>query len=75
MVLTYVAGNVLGRLLAIYLIVWLVCLGLCKGNWRAALQRRRVRLAVPQRASRQIGWRLRPFGRVGTDLGVRYSGK
>lgn len=75
MVLTYVAGNVLGRLLASDLIAWLVCLGLCNGNWRAALQRRRVRLAVPKRASCQIGWRLRPCGRVGMDLGVRYSGK
>jgi hypothetical protein len=46
MLWTYVAGNVLGRLLASYLIVWLVCLGLCKGDWRAAFRRSRGWVAI-----------------------------
>ena len=39
MLTSYVAGNLLGRLLMSYLIVWLVCLGFAKGNWRAAFAR------------------------------------
>lgn len=41
MVWSYVAGQLVGRLLASYLIVWLVCLGISKGDWRAAFRRSR----------------------------------
>lgn len=38
MTVAYVAGQLIGRLLASYLIVWLVCLGLSKGDWRASFR-------------------------------------
>lgn len=41
MTTAYVAGQLVGRLLASYLIVWLVCLGISKGDWRASFRRSR----------------------------------
>lgn len=41
MLSSYVAGNLLGRLLMSYLLVWLVCLGFAKGDWRGAFARSR----------------------------------
>lgn len=35
----YLIGNLLGRLLASYLIVWLVNLAIARGQWRAATRR------------------------------------
>ena len=37
----YVLGNLIGRLLMAYLVVWLVCLALARGNWRDAFTRSR----------------------------------
>ena len=37
----YVVGNLLGRLLMAYGLVWLVGLALSRGNWRAAFARSR----------------------------------
>lgn len=41
MLTLYVLGNLLGRLLMAYLLVWLVCLVLSRGDWRGALVRSR----------------------------------
>jgi hypothetical protein len=41
MLSSYVVGNLLGRLLVSYLLVFLLCLGLAKGDWRGALARTR----------------------------------
>ena len=41
MLTSYVAGNLLGRALLSYFIVWLVCLGLARFDWRAAFSRSR----------------------------------
>jgi len=41
MLTSYVAGNLLGRALLSYLIVWLVCLALARFDWRAAFVRSR----------------------------------
>ena len=37
----YLVGNLLGRLVMAYLLVWLVCLALARGNWRDAFTRSR----------------------------------
>jgi len=37
----YLVGNLIGRLLMAYLVVWLVCLALARGNARAAFARSR----------------------------------
>jgi hypothetical protein len=37
----YVLGNLLGRLLMAYGIVWVVCLVLARGDWRMAFARSR----------------------------------
>lgn len=39
MLTLYVTGNLLGRLLASYLIVWLVCVAMGRDGWRAAVRR------------------------------------
>ncbi len=39
MLTLYVLGNLLGRLLMSYLLVWLVCLAFARGDWRRAVQR------------------------------------
>lgn len=41
MVFLHVVGNLIGRLLVSYFIVWLVCLAGTRGDWRAALRRTR----------------------------------
>ena len=46
MLTLYVLGNLLGRLLMAYLLVWLVCFALSRGDWRAALTRSRRWQAV-----------------------------
>ena len=46
MLTLYVLGNLLGRLLMAYLLVWLVCLALSRGDWRGALVRSRRWQAV-----------------------------
>lgn len=37
----YLLGNLLGRLVMAYLLAWLVCLALARGNWRDAFTRSR----------------------------------
>ena len=37
----YVLGNLIGRLVMAYLLVWLVCLALARGNRRGAFTRSR----------------------------------
>ena len=46
MLTIYVLGNLLGRLLMAYSIVWLVCLALSRGDWRGAFVRSRRWQAV-----------------------------
>ena len=46
MLTLYVLGNLLGRLLMTYLLVWLVCLILSRGGWRSAFVRSRRWQAV-----------------------------
>ena len=41
MISLYLLGNLLGRLVMAYLLVWLVCLALARGNWRDAFTRSR----------------------------------
>ncbi|MEF7615661.1 hypothetical protein V4F39_17230 [Aquincola sp. MAHUQ-54] len=38
---TYIAGNLLGRLVASWVIVWLVCWVFSRFDWRVALRRSR----------------------------------
>ena len=71
---SFLAGQPVGRLLASYLIVWLVCPGVAGAVGRAVLQGCRVGLAVALGASRPIPWWLRPFSRVGVAVAVGPSG-
>ena len=41
MLTLHVLGNILGRLLMAYLLVWLVSLALSRGDWRGAFARSR----------------------------------
>lgn len=46
MLTAYIAGNLLGRALMSYFIVWFVCLATVRGDWRAAFRRSRRWYAV-----------------------------
>lgn len=46
MALSFVIGNLIGRALVSYLLVWIVCLATSKFNWRVAFARSKRWYAV-----------------------------